>query len=304
MSESSDTTVPSEAHFEQSPGSMLKAAREKAGISLQAMAQTLYITNDKLRALEADEYDKLPSRVFIQGYLRKYAASVGLSGDEIVDRFNGYTNAVVETEQQLVPDYYAAPPASKPPQWIMPAVVFGLATVIILLVLVFTGNDESAIPDTPPGGVSESSIEQALIEERVEALANEFESQVVGEPVSTSASDNSDVSETSELTNVTEIGETAAPLEVGQSNAMQAGELSTVLLTFTEDCWVKINEVDGKVLFSATATPSSPVRVEGTPPFEVMLGNSRAASLVYNGEIFPIQPIPGRNTIKFRLGEE
>lgn len=70
------------------PGQELAAARERAGISFETMAEGLRLPKRQLQALEADDYASLPPPTYIRGYIRAYAREVGLDGDDIVALFD------------------------------------------------------------------------------------------------------------------------------------------------------------------------------------------------------------------------
>jgi transcriptional regulator with XRE-family HTH domain len=66
-------------------GQLLGAARRERGLELPALAAATRISAQFLAALEADEYDVLPS-LYIRSFLRSYAAALGLSADEVLAR--------------------------------------------------------------------------------------------------------------------------------------------------------------------------------------------------------------------------
>ena len=65
----------------------LRAAREATGRSLDDLADTTRVRRQYLEALEAGEYDKLPSRPFSTGYVRAYARALGLDEETAAERF-------------------------------------------------------------------------------------------------------------------------------------------------------------------------------------------------------------------------
>ena len=83
----------SPADRSQRPGRMLRDARERAGISAEALAAELNFSPKVLASLETDDYDNLPEPVFVRGYMRRYADRVGLSPDEVAERFDGFYQA-------------------------------------------------------------------------------------------------------------------------------------------------------------------------------------------------------------------
>lgn len=69
-------------------GVWLRTARDKQRLSLDDVAHLTKIRRAILEALERDARGELPEKVFVMGYVRSYAAAVGLDGEEALRRFN------------------------------------------------------------------------------------------------------------------------------------------------------------------------------------------------------------------------
>ena len=67
-------------------GATFATAREAMGISPIEAADLLNLTQRTIEALEADDYQSLPSRVYVNGYVRAYAKMLGLDADDLVLR--------------------------------------------------------------------------------------------------------------------------------------------------------------------------------------------------------------------------
>jgi cytoskeleton protein RodZ len=91
------------------------------------------------------------------------------------------------------------------------------------------------------------------------------------------------------------------PAPAVQTSQPAAGADSLVF-TFTEDCWVQVQDGSGTTIHAATSKTGDTLALEGVPPFSVLLGNARAATLAHNGELVAITPVPGRNTLRFAVG--
>ncbi|WP_310533603.1 helix-turn-helix domain-containing protein [Novosphingobium sp.] len=65
-------------------GPRLKAAREQLGITREGMAQKTRIAERLIAAIEAGDWDALPSRTYATGFTRSYARAVGLDEKAIV----------------------------------------------------------------------------------------------------------------------------------------------------------------------------------------------------------------------------
>src|SRR6266516_1091100 len=66
------------------PGARLKAEREAAGLSLDQVAQQLKLAPRQVRALEDEDFGKLPGRTFARGFVRNYARLLNLDGDNLL----------------------------------------------------------------------------------------------------------------------------------------------------------------------------------------------------------------------------
>lgn len=69
-------------------GDFLKQEREMRGIPLEEIADNTKIHVRFLKAIENNDYDELPGEVFIKGYIRSYAKSIGTNVDEILQAYD------------------------------------------------------------------------------------------------------------------------------------------------------------------------------------------------------------------------
>ncbi len=95
MSGSTPQQKNNEAQHEtsQSVSELLVAAREGLGRTQKDVADELFLTISYIKHIDAGDFEKIPKPAFIKGYLRSYARSVSLSGDEIVKRYEQILHA-------------------------------------------------------------------------------------------------------------------------------------------------------------------------------------------------------------------
>lgn len=67
-----------------SPGAILKRCREYHDITLDEAAEATKIGVSYLRALEADQIEEFASQAYLKGFLRIYAAHLGLNADDMM----------------------------------------------------------------------------------------------------------------------------------------------------------------------------------------------------------------------------
>jgi transcriptional regulator with XRE-family HTH domain len=69
-------------------GEELRREREIRGISLKEISDATKISKRFLEAIEKNDHRTLPAPVFTRGFVREYARYLGLSAEEIVNRYN------------------------------------------------------------------------------------------------------------------------------------------------------------------------------------------------------------------------
>ncbi len=76
-------------------GERLQREREMRGISLEEIAEATKIGTRSLRALEEQDFDKLPGGIFNKGFVRAYAKYLGLNEEQAVA---DYQSALAEAQ--------------------------------------------------------------------------------------------------------------------------------------------------------------------------------------------------------------
>lgn len=68
-------------------GPMLRARREKHGVTLQAIADSTKISLSLLRALERNDLTRWPRGIFRRAYFRDYLAAIGIPAEPLLREF-------------------------------------------------------------------------------------------------------------------------------------------------------------------------------------------------------------------------
>ena len=85
-----------------SPGAILKRCREYHDITLEEASETTKIGISHLAALEGDQIREFANRVYLKGFLRIYAAYLGLNSDDLsrmYDKLYGVTSEMNEMSE-------------------------------------------------------------------------------------------------------------------------------------------------------------------------------------------------------------
>jgi cytoskeleton protein RodZ len=83
--------TPPPAEAPPSPGALLRAARERAGLGVEDLAGQLKLAKGTLEALERDDFAALSEPVYVRGYYRKIAKVLPIAESELINAYNART---------------------------------------------------------------------------------------------------------------------------------------------------------------------------------------------------------------------
>jgi cytoskeletal protein RodZ len=83
-------------------GSSLREAREHQKLELSRIERDTRIRAKFLRALEDEQFDRIPAPAYVRGFLRTYADYLGLDAQQFVDEYNAHF-APAEEPQAAAP---------------------------------------------------------------------------------------------------------------------------------------------------------------------------------------------------------
>jgi len=86
-----------------SAGQKLRQAREAHKLTLEQVSQATRIRVPNLRAMEADDFDSLPSATQARGFLRMYAGYLGLDADLLLADFRATGETAAPSPSQTAP---------------------------------------------------------------------------------------------------------------------------------------------------------------------------------------------------------
>jgi cytoskeletal protein RodZ len=143
-------------------GSCLRRAREKRQLSLRDVAGATKIPRTTLELIEAGNLNALPADVFVRGFIRSYARSVGVDENEPLNGFERALNARRDAERArsttpvvdpaLVAAAVAEEEVTTPRRGGL-----GLAVFVIILLLIATITLSLLLRRPPPSGEGLSS---------------------------------------------------------------------------------------------------------------------------------------------------
>jgi cytoskeletal protein RodZ len=137
-------------------GTVLKEERERRKVSLAEMSRATKLSVSSLQLMEAGNLDDLPPDVFVRGFIRSYARTLGMSSNEPLDlldrilserRRAAEPTLAAELRPRSRPAATVLAPASQPMAMSEPPVEdenqsprrgIGLAVFVIIVLLIAT----------------------------------------------------------------------------------------------------------------------------------------------------------------------
>lgn len=297
-----------------SPGGILRAARENAGLSREELSQRLCIIDNTIEWLEEDIFERQPEMVYARGYIRNICRELGVNSEPALAAYEGARPQPQARSQgrRIEVKADALRPVRKRGH--------GLLAVLPLLaaggVFWWLYGGPVTIPSVPiPATLSEEvtlspsensiqSVSSPALENSAggeggatpphEEPAEPAVQEVASEPLAESAA----AASQPEVSATEPAQELAA--EVAQLDQKLQGALR---LSFDEDSWIEVKDAGGVVLLAGVQEAGTSKELDGRAPFEVMLGNAGATKVVYREQTINSDPIGNRRTRRLIVGD-
>lgn len=247
-----------------SVGQLLRAGRERAGLSVEEVVGKIKLAPRQIVALEADDFQSLPETAFVRGFVRSYAKLLEMDAQPLLDALPGAKTAQVKVD----PLHVEAPfPTARTMRRQSVNLLIAAFLVVLAIVgfAVWQGNTPEPVAEEQQAQTvaDEALVEMALpLSEQVEML----ESSVVPESAAPDA-----------VAQSPEVAAVGTPAAVTQS-------ATALRLVFDRESWAEIQDRSGRMLSRQVNLAGSELRVEGIAPFELVIGHATAVRLYLRGK--------------------
>ncbi|MBY6017446.1 cytoskeleton protein RodZ [Ferrimonas balearica] len=293
----------------ETPGPLLKAARERAGLTTQQVAQRLNLRHSVVQGMEQDSFEPGTSVTYIRGYVRNYARLVGLDESRLNQALDTLHRVEPTPNMQSFSRRTNREKADN--RWMMATWVIALG-IVGLVVWWWLANADSR--QLAPQG-NDTQVEAPVAGEVPEQLEPQTLPEVApeaAEQVSEAAYSGSESAGEIEMGAVTTADQPAdepvtepvaeqpktesAP--VNAPSAAQAAQAepenapaepadaasSRLAIALKAECWMLVQDADGEVLLEGLKLDGFKTELTGKAPFSLRLGAPEAVSLEFNGD--------------------
>lgn len=131
-------------------GSILRAAREERGLSLDDAAEATKIRPAYLEAIEDEAFERLPGPTYARGFLRAYAELLGVDPQPLIDEFSErFATAPWELDEDVMFPRRRGPRAEARASHSSGMIVVAIAGIVAIAVLVVIASTYPATRETP-----------------------------------------------------------------------------------------------------------------------------------------------------------
>ncbi|HNH52539.1 MAG TPA: DUF4115 domain-containing protein [Nitrosomonas sp.] len=282
----------------ESIGQILRDERIKRNLSIGEVSRRLRLSEQKIAAIEENDFSKLPSGTFLRGFIRNYANFLQLDFNSLIPLLSQSAGVIVQQNSNR--QSKTIPLESRRLGYSGSAYRLFISAFIVLSIMllgygIYNYGDWGEYFVVKNGGDTSNTQADSLKQENGQTTMelslplpnlpstswNTAESfkPINEKPVTTESPSLPPVT--------TEIKETA------QTNVLESSTDSgekTVQLTFSRESWVEIRDSKKKVIFMKTNARGSEQVVKGTPPLYLVIGNASGVGLTYNGKLVDLAP--------------
>ena len=303
MSETSDTPQPA---FEgsQSPGRLLRAARESRGLHIAALAAAIKVSPRKLDALENDRLDELPDATFARALASTVCRSLKVNAEPILALMpvaGSRLSTLEEGREGLNAPFEVrrgrGDAGARQTQRVL--IVAGLGLVFAAGVLLLLppdvwraegGSPKASQPTTAPPPAAQALPPPGS---EVSPQAGLGASAPAASPgASLSANPPASVPALSETVH------SAPPVGAAASGPTA---LPGAWIRVAEPSWVEALDGAGRTLLSRVIQPGESVRLDATDTLRMTIGNASATQVELRGQRIDLRPFTRENVARLEL---
>lgn len=303
-------------HDGVSAGTLLRQAREAAGLHVSTLAANLKVPVRKLEALEEDRYDLLPDAVFVRALASSVCRTLKVEAQPVLERLPHTEQPRLMADRERINAPFRAPSDGPGPGWMdqvsRPVVLIVAALLLGALVLVFLPYLQSGYEtvaqaireaETPSTGTTAMVSSQPVA---VQAPAPAAEpASAAGALATATATATATAAPDGSVAPSTPV---AAPQQPAASAAVAPPVLSAPIpaagiLSFRTKArsWIQVTDATGATVFRKLMEAGETAGVSGTLPLSVTVGSVAATEVEVRGKAYNLGPVSKDNVARFEV---
>lgn len=288
-----------------SAGTLLRRAREAAGLHVASLAVSLKVPVRKLEALEEDRYEDIGDAVFIRGLASSVCRTLKTDPQPVLDRLPRSSAPRLGHDSDGLNAPFRAPKDGPAPSWIdavrqpVPLTVIALLVGAVVIALVPTRRPEEA-PATvaaaahAPAAVPASAAIVALAPQPAPAASEPAPSPVAVAALVAASAAAPVVAPASAAS--TSVSAAAAPAPAA------SGPASGVVVFRTKgESWVEVVDAKGAVPIRKLMAAGETAGASGALPLQVTIGKVDMTEVDVRGRKYDLRALSKDNVARFQI---
>ncbi|GBU15512.1 hypothetical protein AwPolaro_08900 [Polaromonas sp.] len=279
-----------------SPGTLLRQAREAAGVHLASLAASLKVPIGRIEALEQDQFHLLPDAVFTRALAGSVCRMLKLDPAPILERLPaGQIVQPVVQNRGINESFRIRNVSLAATMWgsiSRPAVLAGIVLLMGALVMVFLPSlrqGDAATDSESSGAQTDERATPALPEILNETpVVLDAESAALTPVVASSAATAASAT----------VSPAAAPASASASSAASSAGLS---FRTTGPSWISVTDAKGLIVFNRTLGAGEVADVVGVFPLTVAIGRVDMTQVQVRGKAFDLAAVAKNNIARFEV---
>lgn len=327
MSEPGDTPTPiglaglAATPLEGSAGALLRAARERRGLHIAALAASIKVTPRKLESLEADRYDELPDLTFTRALAQTVCRALKIDSQPVLAKLPqaGDLPRLSRLGEGLNARYREAPTRRDPAEFgLLRKPVFWATALVLLAALALALLPERWVPwragapgsrglapAANPASASvpaSAAVGAALPVDAASAAGPIALPAAVGIAATAVAAAASAVIDAVQLLPPEVLsGSVAGPVASNPMTGSPGSPGNALQVKASAASWVEVQDARGTVVLSRSVQAGESLAVEGVLPLRLTIGNASATQISFRGAAVDLGPNTRDNVARLQL---
>lgn len=308
-------------------GAVIQAARLAKNMTQQDVSNALRFSVKQIDALENNAFGLLPDAMITRGFIRNYARLLEIDAEPLLASYRASVSD--ETDKVIVVKSSMRPvQLSKDSQ---PWLKYILASILVLFFLLawlfyvdYMPKQDAVAPEKLPDPAPETApvVAQPLPEIALPAAQREADAEMAGANPAEATNASVDV----QANDAKSLNASVAPAPLANADSKPTAQAAQQLpvpqtpqtpqqasvpaavntakslsLTFTGQTWASVTDKSGKVIYEEMSDNGDKDIVNGTPPFNLVIGNASATKLSFGGKDVDLTAYTKNNVARITL---
>ncbi|MEY1579485.1 cytoskeleton protein RodZ [Providencia manganoxydans] len=281
-------------------GKLLSQARERMGLTQEAVAERLCLKVSTVREIDEDIKPAGVEPTFLRGYMRLYARMVNVAESEL--------NALLKTNEPIavstvssMQSYSLGKKRKKREGWLM-KVTWLIVILLIAMVGVWWWQDHQAQKSELTTMANQNDLilsQQNNVENSTESPSDVPDNSAINAPLTAEGTPidlapaqpiDTQVMESQPVKTVPLPNAPNTNVTVDRAQTHDEPEAAPVVqdalvMSFKGPCWLEVRDANNKILFSGTKNNGDKLDLQGTPPYRLNIGAPANVDAQFNGNV-------------------